>query len=124
AGADTERVLQGISDRLTPAIVAMGRTHNQGTRGADYAPCGPRDLAFTARLADLLAERDDALLADYVLDESRLSYYRLTAALAAQSRRGLVHPVFAGSAMTGAGVDHLTAGSRPRPPPAGPTPAA
>jgi ribosomal protection tetracycline resistance protein len=110
AGADTERVLHGISDRLTPAIVAMGRTHDQGTRGASYASCGLRDPAFTARLADLLAERDDALLADYVLDESRLSYQRLTAALAAQSMRGLVHPVFAGSATTGAGVDHLTAG--------------
>jgi ribosomal protection tetracycline resistance protein len=110
AGADTERVLQGISDRLTPAIVAMGATRGQGTRGAGYAPYGRRDPAFTSRLGDLLAERDDVLLADYVLDESRLSYQRLTAALAAQSRRGLVHPVFAGSAMTGAGVDHLTAG--------------
>ena len=110
AGADTERVLRGISGRLTPAIVAMGATRGQGTRGAGYAPFGASDPAFSSRLADLLAERDDALLADYVLDESRLSYQRLTAALTAQSRRGLVHPVFAGSAMTGAGVDHLTAG--------------
>jgi ribosomal protection tetracycline resistance protein len=110
AGADPERVLQGISDRLTPAIIAMGATRCQGTRGAGYTPYGPRDPAFAARLADLVAERDDALLTDYVLDESRLSYHRLNAALAAQSRRGFVHPVFAGSAITGAGVDHLAAG--------------
>ena len=110
AGADTERVLHGISDRLSPAIVPMGAAYGQGTRGAGFTPYGPGDRAFTAQLADVLAEHDDELLADYVHDASRLSSRRLTAALAAQARRGLVHPVFAGSAMTGAGVDHLTAG--------------
>jgi translation elongation factor EF-G len=37
-------------------------------------------------------------------------YHRLRGALAAQARQGLVHPVFFGSARTGAGVDALTAG--------------
>jgi ribosomal protection tetracycline resistance protein len=110
AGADAERVLQGISDRLTPAIIAMGAVVDQGSRAAGFKPFGPGDEAFAARLTDLLAERDDALLADYMLDVSRLSYNRLAAALVAEARRGLVHPVFAGSAMTGAGVEHLTAG--------------
>jgi ribosomal protection tetracycline resistance protein len=110
AGADTGRVLQGISDRLTPAILAMGTVVDPGTRAAGFTPYGPGDEAFITRLAGLLAERDDALLADYVLDESRLSYGRLSAALAAQARQGLVHPVFAGSAITGAGVGDLTAG--------------
>jgi ribosomal protection tetracycline resistance protein len=109
AGADVDRVLHGMADRLTPAIVAMGSVSGTGTRAARVACYGPDDEGFVARLADLLAERDDALLADYVHDETRLSYVRLTEALAAQSRRGLVHPVFAGSAMTGAGVDDLTA---------------
>ncbi len=97
AGADTARVLQGISARLTPAIIAMGTAFGQGSRGATVTPFGPGDEAFAARLADLLAERDDALLADYVLDASRLSYGRLAAALGKQAREGLVHPVFAGS---------------------------
>ncbi|HWG13782.1 MAG TPA: GTP-binding protein, partial [Streptosporangiaceae bacterium] len=44
------------------------------------------------------------------LDERPVGDPRLGAALAAQSRAGLVHPVFAGSAMTGAGVPELTAG--------------
>ena len=110
AGADLDRVIRGIADRLTPAVVAMGSVSGAGTRAASYAPYGPGDPAFTARLAEVLAERDDALLADFVHDEARLSAGRLTAALAAQSQRGLVHPVFAGSAMTGAGVDELTAG--------------
>src|SRR5262249_21701159 len=109
AGASAERVLHGIADRLTPAIIAMGAAFDQGSRAAEFEPFRPGDEAFASRLADLLAERDDALLADYVLHASKLSYDRLAAALATQSRLGLVHPVFAGSAMTGAGVDQLTA---------------
>ena len=109
AGADVEQVLSAMTDRLTPAVVAMNSVSEQGTRAARVTRYGGDDAGFTARLADLLAERDDALLADYVHDETRLTYDRLTAALAVQSRRGLVHPVFAGSAMTGAGIDDLTA---------------
>ncbi len=110
AGADGRRVLHAISRRLTPAVVAMGSPRGQGTRGAGVRPYGAGDPDFTARLAEVLADQDDALLADYVDDEAGLSCGRLTAALAAQSRRALVHPVFFGSAMTGAGVDGLTAG--------------
>ena len=110
AGADGRRVLHAITQRLTPAAVAMGSPRGQGTRGAGVRPYGPDDPDFTARLAEVLADHDDALLADYVDDEAGLSYRRLTAALAAQSSRALVHPVFFGSAVTGAGVDCLTAG--------------
>src|SRR5258708_30626134 len=88
----------------------MGWAGGEGTREASVTPYGQGDGAYPARLADLLAERDEALLADYVNHESRLTYDRLTAGLAAQSRRGLVHPVFVGSAVTGAGVGPLTAG--------------
>ncbi len=110
AGADSRRVMRRIEDRLTPAVVAMGSASSEGTRGAGFTPFGPGDAGFTARLADLLAEHDETLLADYVDDESRLTYARLTAALASQSKRGLVHPVLIGSAITGAGLAELTAG--------------
>ena len=77
-------------------------------------PASPRtardDPDFTARLIELLAEHDDALLAAYVDDPAAVTYDRLRAALAAQTRRALVHPVFFGSAITGAGVEALTAG--------------
>jgi ribosomal protection tetracycline resistance protein len=58
----------------------------------------------------VVAEHDEQLLAEYVRDETGLSYRRLIRALAAQARRSLVHPVFFGSAITGAGVAELTAG--------------
>jgi ribosomal protection tetracycline resistance protein len=109
-GADADRVLRGIAERLTPAIVAMGSAGGLGTRGAHFTPYGAADGGFTARLADLLADHDDALLADWVDGQAKVSYRRLRAELAAQSRRARVHPVFLGSAITGAGVDSLIAG--------------
>jgi ribosomal protection tetracycline resistance protein len=119
-GAAYGGVLRSISARLTPAIIAMGTVRGLGTAGASFVPSGAADPGaadpgaadpgFGARLADLLAERDDALLAAYVADEAAVSYPRLRAGLAAQSRRALVHPVFFGSAITGAGISSLLAG--------------
>ena len=109
-GADGGRVLGELAERLTPAVVAMGSVTGLGTRGCGFVPYGAADAAFTARLADLLADHDEALLAAYLDDEAALPYRRLRRALRAQTGRALVHPVFFGSAITGAGVDALTAG--------------
>jgi ribosomal protection tetracycline resistance protein len=118
AGAECERVLAAIAAKLTPAVVPMGTVREPGTRGAAFSAHGAGDAAFGARLADVLAARDDALLAAYVDDENAVSYRRLRDALAAQTRRGVVHPVFFGSASTGAGVDDLVAGVAELLPPA------
>ena len=110
AGADDERVLREIAERLTPATVAMTSAASEGTRAAGSRARMPV-TAFGA-LVEVLAEHDDALLAAYVDDEASVSSRRLRDALAAQTERALVHPVFFGSAITGAGVDSLTAGHR------------
>ena len=109
-GADDERVLRDIGHRLTAAIVSMGGTRALCTRAADFVPYASTDAGFSERLADALAENDDALLAAYVEDETRLPYPRLREALAAQTARTLLHPVFFGSAITGAGVGPLMTG--------------
>lgn len=109
-GADGARVLRQIADRLTPAAVAMAAVHGAGTREAQVRAYGGTDPAFTDRLADLLTEHDDALLAAYVDDSSALPYERLRGQLAEQTKRGLVYPVFFGSAATGAGLEALMAG--------------
>jgi ribosomal protection tetracycline resistance protein len=88
-GADCVRVMEEISRRLTTAIVSMGS-------GRD-------------KLAVVLAEHDETILNAYVEDE-RVPYDRLCEALAAQTNRALVHPVYFGSAITGAGVDSLMNG--------------
>ena len=81
-----------------------------GSRAACFTPWDRADPAFDVRLATVLAERDEAILAVYVEDETGLSHRRLRAALAAQTKQALVHPVFFGSAITGAGVDSLISG--------------
>jgi ribosomal protection tetracycline resistance protein len=109
-GADSTRVLVEIGDKLTPAVVGMGSVRGEGTRDALYNAYAPADEAHTTRLVELLAERDDALLGAYVEDAASVSTGRLHAVLAAQTKGSFVHPVFFGSAITGAGVDALTAG--------------
>jgi ribosomal protection tetracycline resistance protein len=109
-GASAGRVLRAIAGRLSPAIIAMESVHGQGSRAAEVRPWAQDDTAARARLAETLAERDDAILADYVEDQLGPASGRLRRALAAQSRRGLIHPVFFGSAITGAGVEPLITG--------------
>jgi ribosomal protection tetracycline resistance protein len=110
-GARDDAVLASVADKLSPAVVAMGSVRGLGTRDADVTPYGPGDETFTSRLAELLAEHDDDLLAAYAEDET-IPYDRLRKALSEQVGRGLVHPVFYGSAITGAGVPALTCGIR------------
>jgi len=110
SGAGYDRLLADIAARLSPAIVAMGSARDLGTATAAWLPYGPADDGFASRLADVLTLHDDALLADYVAREDALTSARLRSALAAATRKALVHPVYFGSAMTGAGVSSLTAG--------------
>ena len=109
AGADDERVLREISERLTPAIVPLGSVRRLGTRAAAFAPWGADETAFSSTLGSVLSEHDDVLLAALV-DERSVPYARLRGELVAQTGRALAHPVFFGSALTGAGVDSLMAG--------------
>jgi ribosomal protection tetracycline resistance protein len=88
AGADTGRVAEAIAERLTAAVVPM---------------------PVSAESLPVLAEHDEALLAAFVDDRS-IPAERLRDALAGQSRRALVHPVFFGSARTGDGVPALMSG--------------
>src|SRR5918994_1584714 len=71
-GADDERVLGELAERLTPAVVAMGSVTGLGTRECRFVPYGAADAAFPPRLAELLADHDEALLAAY-LDTRRPS---------------------------------------------------
>ncbi|MGV2919338.1 GTP-binding protein [Streptomyces alfalfae] len=106
AGARHEGVLEHIARRLTPDVAPMGTVEALGTREARFAP-------FTAAapgLAELLAGHDDDLLTAYVTEPASLTYGRLRRELARQTRRALVHPVYFGSATTGAGVGELASG--------------
>jgi ribosomal protection tetracycline resistance protein len=108
-GAGDERVLKAISERLTTAAVPMGTARELGTRAASFTVSCAGDTQLS-RVAEIVAERDEGILAAYVEDESRVPYQRLREELATQTKRALLHPVFFGSAITGAGVEALMAG--------------
>jgi len=109
-GADHDRVLAEIAERLTPAIIPMGTVTGPGSRDAAFVPDDGADQAAASRLAEALAERDDAVLAAYLDGSAATRGQWLNRKLAGQVRDALVHPVFFGSAVTGAGVDALLHG--------------
>ena len=109
AGADVDRVLEAIRARLTPDILPMGSAGGLGSRAATFTAYRPDDGAFLERETVALAEHDETLLAAYVEGRERTPD-QLLAEAAAQTRRALLYPVFAGSAATGAGVPELMAG--------------
>jgi ribosomal protection tetracycline resistance protein len=88
----------------------MGRVRDPGRRETTVEAFSADDAAHRATLIEVLAEHDDAILRAYVGDETGLSSARLREQLAVQTRRGIVHPVFFGSAGLGIGVDALLTG--------------
>lgn len=109
-GAGDDAVLHQMARRLAVPLVPMGRATALGTRAARFLPgLGPAAL-------DALADHDDDLLAAYL--DGDVPPARLHAALTSQTRRALVHPVYFGSAITGAGVPELVAGIERLLPPA------
>lgn len=93
AGADTERVVEAIRRRLSAAVIPMNDGESQ-----------------PSMLVEALAEHDEQILSAFVGDERGLSRARLREELGIQTRRGVVHPVFVGSAWRGMGIDALLAG--------------
>jgi ribosomal protection tetracycline resistance protein len=106
AGADLDRVVAAIRSRLTPDVLVMGGVRRTGSRAAGFRPYRGEDPAFAERATTTLAEHDDGVLGAY-LDGTAVPAGDLRADIAAQTRAGLLHPVFAGSAATGAGVGEL-----------------
>lgn len=108
-GARCEAVMGEVAERLTPAIVAMGQAQGPGVREAGFTPFAVDDLAMRPRLMEVLAEHDGGILAAYV-EGTAPPVRRLRRALASQTKQARVHPVFFGSAITGAGVEALISG--------------
>jgi ribosomal protection tetracycline resistance protein len=109
-GAGYERLLADIAGRLTPAIISMGSVTGLGQRGAAFIPDDEADPAAMSRLAEVLADRDDTVLRAYLDGKAALPGAWLRRKLAGQVRDTLMHPVYFGSAITGAGVDAVLDG--------------
>jgi ribosomal protection tetracycline resistance protein len=107
-GASLDRTLEAIRRRLASGVVPMGTADGLGDRAATFTPGRWDDPAFIGEVAETLAERDEELLSAYV-DAPALPAALVRDALARHTRAGIVHPVFAGSAMTGTGAEAVLA---------------
>src|SRR3954449_13033694 len=97
-GADPDGVVSAMARRLTPAVIPMASVDRPGTTDAAVVPFGAADAARRSRLIDVLAERDDGIVRDFVDGDVALPYRRLREVLATQTRDGHVAPVYFGSA--------------------------
>ncbi|MET8153681.1 GTP-binding protein [Actinoplanes sp. NPDC049668] len=104
AGARTDALLPEVRARLGAGVVAMNAVRDQGTAAARVV-----SRRWAPAAAETLADHDDELLARLV-DGAEPSPAELRALLAEQTAAGRVHPVFYGSATTGAGTGDLTGG--------------
>jgi ribosomal protection tetracycline resistance protein len=119
-GARGDDLLAEIRRRLTPAVLPMTGVAALGTRAARAIPRPGTDERFAAETAELLAAADDELLAR-IVEGVTPGPEDLRRTLRTQTSSGAVHPVYFGSAMTGAGVGELVEGVRellPAPDPA------
>jgi ribosomal protection tetracycline resistance protein len=108
-GAREADLVEDLAAKLSPRLLPMGAVHRIGTAEADVAPFAFADRSFHERAVEMLTEGSDEFLAAYLDDPDALD---CEAELAAQVRSGGAHPVYFGSAVTGAGVAALTEGIR------------
>ncbi|ARF58013.1 tetracycline resistance ribosomal protection protein Otr(A) [Streptomyces gilvosporeus] len=116
-GARGEPLLADIRRLLVPVPVAMTSVTGLGTPGARAVPYDLRDKRARNRVAEAVAEADDAMLAR-VVEGPPPSAQRVRAALTARTADGSLHPVYFGSALGGQGVGALTEGMAGLIPPA------
>ena len=111
-GARSAGVLAQLAATLTPHVIPMGSASGLGTRAAAFAPYGEDAAGYVDALVDVLSDGSDAFLDLYVARGSAMTFGRMREELIAQTAQAMVHPVYFGSAITGAGVDSLVAGLR------------
>lgn len=105
-GADLQRTLDAIAARLDVAVVAMSSWSAVGTGHASVRASDLADAQFAEKTTEVLAANDDALLRRYV-DASAVPPGELLRELVAQTRRGVIAPVYVGAALSGVGVDEV-----------------
>ncbi|MBP2445027.1 elongation factor G [Rhizobium leguminosarum] len=106
-GARYHEVVEALAVQLAVRPVAMSSVVDAGAKLAWVKALAPGDEPLFSALCETLGENDEALLDDYVLAPDRLTGERLRRCLTDQVASGLVHPVFAGAAMTGVGIPAL-----------------
>ncbi len=108
-GAREAELVADIASKLSVTAIALSSVRGLGTRDAQVFPRRVADPEHRQRLLDLLTDHDDDLLARYVADPA-VPDEVLQQSLVTSTRRGRLHPVFFGSAITGAGIEPVIDG--------------
>ncbi|WP_432653289.1 GTP-binding protein [Rhizobium laguerreae] len=121
-GARYQEVVEALAVQLAVRPIAMSSVIDAGAKLVRVETLALADEPLLSVLCETLGDNDEALLDDYVLAADWLTEERLGRGLADQVASGLVHPVFAGAAMTGVGIPALASaiatilpGRRPNP---------
>ncbi|MET7799528.1 tetracycline resistance ribosomal protection protein Otr(A) [Streptomyces decoyicus] len=122
-GARDEALLADIRRLLAPVAVPMTSVTGLGTAQADAVPYALEDPRVRERIAEVVAEADESILAQLVgpgpgerdpagteAGGPALTADRLRTALADRTADGSLHPVYFGSALGGQGIGALIEG--------------
>jgi ribosomal protection tetracycline resistance protein len=123
-GARGEPLLDDIGRKLDLRVVPMSVATGLGSRDAAVTPCDRCSPAWRAAVIDLLAESNEAVIAEFERTGGELSQTYLEAELRAQIAAGQIVPVYTGSGITGAGIAQLLGGIVEWLPPVCPDPGA
>ena len=105
-----ERVLRAIAEKLTPAISRWGRRRALGTRAAPLHPARADRRRLHRAGSPSGSPTTTTRCWPRTSTTRRRHLRRLRARAGGADPAGAVHPVYFGSAITGAGVDALMAG--------------
>ena len=108
-GACPEVAVEAVKGRLTPNVRVMGSVRQEGSAAAAYLPFTASDTPFVDAAVDLIAAQDEDFVTAYA-NGPALSAADLRPKVAQLTRELNAHPLFFGSAVTGAGVDDLANG--------------
>ena len=106
-GARYDEVVNDLASQLRVRPVAMSTVTDAGGKRARVAATDMGSEPFFTGLCETLADNDEEVLHDYLLTPDWADLEKLSRSLRQQTARGLVHPAFAGAAMTGAGLPAL-----------------
>lgn len=101
-GADYKKICDSVKTALDVPICELCEVYHEGTAGVQIRQADPQQAGWT----EVLALNNDDLLHRFAHDIP-VSNERLTHELRQQARRGLVYPLFVGSAAKGIGIDPL-----------------
>ncbi|MBD8706067.1 TetM/TetW/TetO/TetS family tetracycline resistance ribosomal protection protein [Pseudomonas sp. CFBP 13711] len=103
-GASFQQTLEALGTQLKCHPLALCDVKSAGSSMAVVEYDMPLSSWMLSQWLDVLCEHDDVLLHEYVTTPKLINKERLEQALRTQLGDNLVNPVFAGSAITGAGV--------------------